>query len=283
LPATPANWKTDKWGTNTTTLTYKTTEGHGDTSSLYVQTTARSSGDAKWYFDNVAVKPNTSYTFTDWSKSNVQTKATVMYTSTTGAVSYFDLLTVPASATAWKQNSVTFTTPANVKELTMFHLLARVGWLQTDDFSLVDNSTTSVIAPTVTIASPTGGSTVSNTTTITANANGGSGTVSGVQFKVDGANVGAEDVTAPYTYDWDTKTVADGSHTVSATVRNSQAATANSTNVAVTVSNPVAPAPNTPPTVAIHYSGQQRYRQREDDDQRQCFRHRWHRRRNLQA
>ena len=40
------------------------------------------------------------------------------------------------------------------------------------------------------------------------------GSVAGVQFKLDGANLGAEDTTAPYSISWDTFSVANGSHTL---------------------------------------------------------------------
>src|SRR5258708_18493752 len=50
--------------------------------------------------------------------------------------------------------------------------------------------------PTVSITSPSSGATVSGTITVTANASDNVG-VAGVQFKLDGANLGAEDTTAP--------------------------------------------------------------------------------------
>jgi len=40
-----------------------------------------------------------------------------------------------------------------------------------------------------------------------------------VQFKVDGANLGAEDTTAPYSISWNTMTVPDGTHTLTAVAR----------------------------------------------------------------
>ncbi len=245
--ALPANWSKDKWGNNTTTLTYKTNDGHDDKTSVYVKTTSHKNGDAKWAFDDVAVKPNTKYTFSAWSKSNVQTKMTAQYVSTTGALSYADLATVSASATKWQQKSVTFTTPANVKAMTVFHLINKVGWLQTDDFSLTDNAPV-VKAPTVSIAAPAANATVSKTATLSATVDGGSGTVSGVQFKIDGANVGPEITNAPYTTTWDSTKVTDGNHAVTATVRNSLNASATSTGITFKVANAVAA---TPPTIAI--------------------------------
>jgi hypothetical protein len=71
--------------------------------------------------------------------------------------------------------------------------------------------------------------------------------VAGVQFKLDGANLGAEDTSAPYTVAWDTTTKADGSHTLAAVARDAAGNSATSATVTVTVSN-TAPAPPPPPT-----------------------------------
>src|ERR1700716_1396883 len=58
----------------------------------------------------------------------------------------------------------------------------------------------------VTMTSPTSGSTVSSSITVSANVSIiGALTVAGVQFKLDGVNLGAEDGTAPYSIPWNTK------------------------------------------------------------------------------
>src|SRR2546427_801004 len=67
----------------------------------------------------------------------------------------------------------------------------------------------------VTITSPTSGSTVGGTTTVSANVSlVGSVVVQGVQFQLDGANLGVEDTTDPYSVAWNTKTASNGSHTL---------------------------------------------------------------------
>src|SRR3989344_4707522 len=59
--------------------------------------------------------------------------------------------------------------------------------------------------PTVSISSPASGATVAGTITVSANASDNVA-VSGVQFKLDGANLGTEDTTSPYSVSWDTTT-----------------------------------------------------------------------------
>ena len=75
-------------------------------------------------------------------------------------------------------------------------------------------------SPSVTMSAPADGSTVSGTTvTVSATASDNVGVV-GVQFKLDGTtNVGAEDTTSPYSIVWNTTTVSNGSHTLSAVAR----------------------------------------------------------------
>ena len=63
------------------------------------------------------------------------------------------------------------------------------------------------------------------------------GTVAGVQFKLDGANLGPEDTSAPFAADWNTATASNGPHSLTATARDAAGNQATSAGVAVTVSN----------------------------------------------
>ncbi len=242
----PLNWKKGGWGTNTSTLSYKTIEGKTGTKSLYASMTAYTSGDAKWYFNNVSVNPSQKYTYTEAYKSNVSTDVTIQYTSTTGVLSYVWLGNLVASSTAYTPVAFSFTTPSNVKTMTVFHTLNKVGWLQTDDFSLTDNSAVTpppATAPTVSLNSPLNNTTVSGTAQAV-NATVSADTI-GVQFKLDGVNVGSEDTSAPFSTSWNTTTAINGAHTVSATARNASGLTATAT-ANVTVQNTVVTPPPTP-------------------------------------
>ena len=99
----------------------------------------------------------------------------------------------------------------------------------------VSNSDT--IAPTVSITTPSNGATVSGASvTVSATASDNVG-VSGVQFKLDGANLGSEDTTSPYSITWDTTTASNGSHSLTAVARDAAGNTTTSSTVNVTVSN----------------------------------------------
>src|SRR5438552_4619503 len=124
-------------------------------------------------------------------------------------------------------------------------LLAMVGWnLIAPQPAQAQLGTGSLI---VTVTSPASGSTVSGTVPVSASVTSvGSLTVRGVQFKLDGANLGAEDTTAPYSVSWNTTTASNGSHTLTAVARDSLGMLWTSDPVTVTVFNDT-----TPPTVSI--------------------------------
>jgi hypothetical protein len=100
-------------------------------------------------------------------------------------------------------------------------------------------ATTDTTPPTVSITSPSAGATVSATVSVTANATD-NGSVAGVQFKVDGANLGAEDTAAPYSVSWDTFASGNGAHSISAVARDAAGNTTSSL-VSVTVQNTAPP------------------------------------------
>src|SRR5439155_23215763 len=98
------------------------------------------------------------------------------------------------------------------------------------------------------------GATVSGTITVTANATDNVG-VAGVQFKLDGANLGAEDTTAPYSVSWATMGTINGVHTLTAVARDAAGNMATSAPVTANVSNATAQVtlawdPNTEPDLA---------------------------------
>src|SRR5207245_1644162 len=95
------------------------------------------------------------------------------------------------------------------------------------------------------ITSPVSGATVGGTTSVTANASDNVGVV-GVQFLLDGANLGVEDAAAPYSVSWNTTTASNGSHTLTAVARDAAGNRTTSAPVTVTVFNDT-----TAPTVTI--------------------------------
>ena len=91
-------------------------------------------------------------------------------------------------------------------------------------------------APTISLTSPAANATVSATVTVTANATDNVG-VAAVQFKLDGANLGTEVTSSPFSTTLNTTTLANGAHTLSAVARDAAGNMASASNVSVNVSN----------------------------------------------
>jgi hypothetical protein len=96
--------------------------------------------------------------------------------------------------------------------------------------------------PTVSITSPTSGQLVSGSTAVTATA-ADNNAVTKVEFYVDG-NLKTTDTSSPYSYSWDTTTIADGSHALTAKAYDAANNVGTSKTVTVTVDN-------TKPTASI--------------------------------
>ncbi len=137
-PNLPAGWQSGGWGTNNATFNYAT-NGYDGSRSAKTTITSYTSGDAKWYFDPIPVTPSTRYVYSDYYKSGATTRIVAQITATDGSTSYIDLGSVGAS-TAWKKATVSLTTPANAKVVTVLHTLATVGTLQVDLVGLVPDT-----------------------------------------------------------------------------------------------------------------------------------------------
>ena len=90
--------------------------------------------------------------------------------------------------------------------------------IQSDMASPITAPTADTTNPTASVTAPAGAAVVSGSVQVTANAADNVG-VAGVQFRLDGNDLGAEDTAAPYTVAWDTRTAANGSHPLSAVAR----------------------------------------------------------------
>src|SRR5207244_11207919 len=91
---------------------------------------------------------------------------------------------------------------------------------------------------------PANGATVAATVTMTASPTVHVGVVR-VQFMLEGANLGAEVMTAPYTTSWNTALASAGAHILTAVARDAAGNTATTAAVSVTVAD------TTPPMVSI--------------------------------
>lgn len=108
--------------------------------------------------------------------------------------------------------------------------------IQTDMNTPLENGTPpDIVPPQVSITFPQDAAQVSNIINISADASDDVG-VLGVQFLIDGVNVGSEDVNPPYGFSWDTRADVNGAHTLTARARDAYNTTL-STAVTVNVAN----------------------------------------------
>ncbi|MDP9491802.1 MAG: Ig-like domain-containing protein, partial [Actinomycetota bacterium] len=95
--------------------------------------------------------------------------------------------------------------------------------------------------PTVSVTDPIAGATVSGTTVNVAATASDNDVVAGVQFFIDGAPLGSEDTTAPYSAVWNSWNNINGSHAVTARARDASDNLRTSAEVNVTVTNTGSP------------------------------------------
>jgi hypothetical protein len=121
---------------------------------------------------------------------------------------------------------------------TLVALARDTDWNQTTSAVVtvtVNNNDTT--RPTVSVTAPATGASVSGTAVTVSATAADKLFLAGVQFRLDGQNLGAEDTTAPYSISWNTTTVPNGTHTLRAIARDGAGNTRTSTAVSVTVNN----------------------------------------------
>ena len=103
--------------------------------------------------------------------------------------------------------------------------------------SAVTNQPPDTTPPSVSITAPANNAAVSGSVNISANASDNVA-VSSVQFRVDGQNISGPDTTSPYSITWDTSSVTNGQHQLTAVAVDTSGNQATSAAITVTVSDP---------------------------------------------
>jgi hypothetical protein len=93
------------------------------------------------------------------------------------------------------------------------------------------------VPPTVSMTAPAPGAIVTSKTTVAATASDQYSTLTGVQFVLDGSNLGSQVTTPPYSITWDSTAVAAGTHTLSAIAYDAAGQSSTSSPITVTVDN----------------------------------------------
>lgn len=138
----PTSWIPINSGLNTSTLAFPTTGGRNGGRYVRAETTQYTSGDAKWYFAPVPVTAGQTYRFNSWHRSNGASEIMVEFRFANGTSTYTYRGQVTPSPDNWSKHTQAVTAPANAIAMSFWHALRGVGFLDTDDHSLVlDNGT----------------------------------------------------------------------------------------------------------------------------------------------
>lgn len=128
----PLAWSNSSWGINTAVFSYETT-GYNSSRSVRTEITSYIDGDAKWFYTPQPVTAGKQYRFTDYYKSNITSRVVVDLVMLDGNHQYLEMKNAyPAGD--WTKYSDTFIVPDNTQSATVFHMLAAVGYLVTDDY-----------------------------------------------------------------------------------------------------------------------------------------------------
>ncbi len=208
----------DSSGNTTTSGTISFTVPNTDTtpptiSAVTSGSIAQTSATITWTTNEaadsqVAYGTSSSYGSATTLNTAMQTSHSVSLSGLTAGTTYhFKVTSKDASGNSASSADTTFTTQAPASDTTK---------------------------PTVSVTAPSNNASVSGTVSITVTAADNVG-VAGVQFKIDGANLGAEDTVSPYSTSWVTDGLASGTHTITAVARDAAGNTTTSSAITVTI------------------------------------------------
>jgi peptidoglycan/xylan/chitin deacetylase (PgdA/CDA1 family) len=213
----PICWQTINSGGTNTANWQQTSDAHSSAYAEQVQISSLTSGDQELVTreDEGSCAPSVSagqqYAESGWYKSD-QPIRFVAYYHVPGSGWFFlgQSNSLPASPTYVQSRWTTPAIPSGADLISVGARLQSIGTMQLDDFSLILADTS---PPTVALTSPTQ-STINGSVALTANASDDRG-VDHVDFLIDG-NVIATASSAPYIANWNSSSVADGAHTLTA-------------------------------------------------------------------
>jgi len=147
----PLGWQHGAWGTNKTTFNYSPNGGRMGSGAVEVRMTQHTSGDGKWFFNPVRVRPDAQYRFMDWYQATTATQVGAVFSMSDGSMQY-QIIGMPGpTAGAWENFSTTVSVPLGAQAMTIYHLIQSVGTLRIDGQNLETYSPTGFAHPLVTL------------------------------------------------------------------------------------------------------------------------------------
>ena len=241
--AAPDCWQYDGYGQNSFTWT-RTTAAHSGTYAEQVNVSNYTSGDDKLMVledlgaCSPSVTPGHQYVISSWYNSSVPVYFTVFTRDTQYEFLYWQTSSSFPASSGWTQATwLTPPIPSNITALSFGLTLGGNGSLTVDDLSIVDSvgMTTDTTPPSVSLSAPSSGTTLSGQVQLSANASDNVA-LDHVDFLVDGTTVGSA-VDSSITYNWNSRTVANGNHTFAARAVDTSGNTTTSSSVTAYVNN----------------------------------------------
>lgn len=142
----PNFWSREKVGNNISVFQYAN-NGQEGKKSMSINVTKYTAGHSGWFFNPLNISPNATYVYSEYYKATMPTEIYLRVTNVSGTTSDILLGQVNFSS-EWKQVSLEFTTPGDVKTVTIVHKTRAIGLLQTDNFFLaIKGTSTPPISP----------------------------------------------------------------------------------------------------------------------------------------
>lgn len=147
----PANWNSAAWGSQT--VTHSLTTGRNSTFATRTEVSNYISGNAKWITAAIPVTPG-EYHYHHYFRSSITSKAIIDVTLSDGTHAYIFLGQFEPTAN-WTEVAAEIALPAGAVSMRIEHYIEGNGWIETDDFSMTSEETT-------TEPEPTGGNVIQN-------------------------------------------------------------------------------------------------------------------------
>ncbi|HWB33956.1 MAG TPA: polysaccharide deacetylase family protein [Candidatus Paceibacterota bacterium] len=142
-----SGWSTVHSGSNISVSFNYPVAGVGGGKAAKAQITKyKKSGDAYWESPAASVTAGKSYAFSGYSLSNIPVTVIAILTKNNGKSATQTLGTVPGTG-SWQQFSATLTVPSGYTKVRFAHELAGVGYVDIDQYSLTEATSTPVPPP----------------------------------------------------------------------------------------------------------------------------------------
>lgn len=148
VPAQPLEWS----GHANSNASYSVVAGRGGGKAVKVTASRFNAAQlAYWETDPVPVTPGATYQFTDWYKSDVDSRVYVEIQKADGTYRELALKTVGPSRTSFTRYQTRFLMPSYAKAAILIHVPLAKGSLTTDDYALARVDASSFKAATVSL------------------------------------------------------------------------------------------------------------------------------------